>query len=452
MQLCGLLLRQNRVHGSFMTTLDLWPSAAASPHFCVVHRWCVLISDVVSYPLEKTGGKCSGDYKHIYTTRGNISGLDASACSGYSLPMTRYEQLMNQGVDAEEANRLQGAAVHYLHALQLDPSHPVPYLFLAHALLRAGKHDNAAQVASLGYEVNPAVLNSWRGRGVNSSLAVRSRLVNEAFRRHMSALHATAVSQAEKLIGETLPRLQSAIWCQTHQHDFAYRDSLQSPWLLYLPDLKPQPWFDTGSLPGAAGLADAVSAIEQEARALLDSFAVQRQPYLRAGDAVEPGFAPLHGSSRWDSLHLYRAGQPAEMGLLKAAPVIHAAVQQLDCTRLGAHPMELFLSVLAPKTAIPPHHGLANTRLTVHLPLSVPDDCALKVGDEVREAVRGRVLAFDDSYLHEAWNRSALPRVHLITETWRPDLSEAEKCGLQRCVDSRDAWNRARGLPAMPGD
>lgn len=366
--------------------------------------------------------------------------------------MTRYEQLMNRGVDAEEAGRLQAAAECYLDALRLDPAHPVPYLFLAHALLRAGDHDRAAQVASLGHEVNPAVLNAWRGSGVNAGLAERSRRVNEAFRRHLAALHATAVDQAEKEVGETLPRLRSAIWCQTHPDDFAYRDPLQRPWLLYLPDLDPRPWFDTGSLPGAADLADAWSAIEQEARTLLDGFAAHREPYLRAADTVEPGLAPLHGSPQWDSLHLYRAGQPAEAEVLQAAPTIHAAMQQLDCTRLGAHPMELFLSVLAPQTTIPPHHGLANTRLTVHLPLIVPGDCALKVGDEVREAVRGRVLAFDDSYLHEAWNRSAAPRVHLIAETWRPDLTDAEKQGLQRCVDGRDAWNRARQLPAQSVD
>lgn len=359
---------------------------------------------------------------------------------------------MNQGVDAEEAGRLETAAACYFNALQLDSSHPVPYLFLAHALLCAGKNDSAAQVASLGHEVNPAVLNAWQGRNVKTSLAVRSGRVNDALRKHLAALHVTSLDQAEKEIGETLPRLRNAIWCQTHPHNFSYRDPLQRPWLLYLPDLERRPWFDTKLLPGAARLADACSAIEQETRVLLDDFAGHRQPYLRAVDTVESDFAPLHGSSRWDSLHLYRAGKPAEAEVLQAAPVIHKTIKQLDCTRLGVNPMELFLSVLAPQTAIPPHHGLANTRLTVHLPLIVPGDCALKVGGEVREAVRGRVLAFDDSYLHEAWNRSASPRVHLIAEIWRPDLSDAEKRALQCCVDSRDAWNRARRLPALDGD
>lgn len=359
---------------------------------------------------------------------------------------------MNQGVDAEEAGRQQTAAVCYFNALQCDPSHPVPYLFLAHALLCAGEHDRAAQVASLGHDVNPAVLNAWRGPKVTTSLAVRSGRVNEAFRKHLAALHVTTLDQAEKKIGESLPRIRSAVWCQTHPHSFAYRDPLQRPWLLYLPDLERRPWFDSKLLPGASALADACSAIEQEARILLDDFAGHRQPYLRAVDTVESDFAQLHGSSRWDSLHLYRAGKPAEADVLQAAPVIHKIIEQLDCTRLGVHPMELFLSVLAPQTVIPPHYGLANTRLTVHLPLIVPGDCALKVGDEVRESVRGRVLAFDDSYLHEAWNRSTAPRVHLIAEIWRPDLSDAEKHGLQCCVDSRDAWNRARRLPVLPAD
>lgn len=365
--------------------------------------------------------------------------------------MTGYEQLMNRGADAEEGGRLQAAAQCYLQALRLDPSHPVPYLFLAHALLRAGDESAAAQVASLGHDVHPAVLNAWRGSGVNAGLARRSRAVNDAFRRHLAGLHGAAVDRVEQETRETLPRLRSAIWCQTHPRDVAFRDPLQRPWLLYLPDLTPQPWFDAKTLAGAAGLEASWPALEQEARALLEVFAAHRRPYLRKADAVEAGFEPLHGSPRWDSLHLFRAGQPASAEVLQSAPAILAAAGQLDCTRLGRHPMELFLSVLAPGTRIPPHHGLANTRLTVHLPLIVPDNCALKVGGEVRRARRGTVLAFDDSYLHEAWNRSDEPRVHLIMETWRPDLTGAEKHGLQYCVDSRDAWNRARRLPALTG-
>src|SRR3546814_6464409 len=49
----------------------------------------------------------------------------------------------------------------------------------------------------------------------------------------------------------------------------------------------------------------------------------------------------------------------------------------------GRAPIALF-SRLTPGTHIQPHHGMLNTRLICHLPLIVPDGCALRVGAETR--------------------------------------------------------------------
>ena len=70
--------------------------------------------------------------------------------------------------------------------------------------------------------------------------------------------------------------------------------------------------------------------------------------------------------------------------------------------------MGLF-SILAAGTHIPPHHGMLNTRLIVHIPLIVPAGCRLRVGNEVREVRAGEPLIFDDTIEHEAWNDSAEP-------------------------------------------
>jgi aspartyl/asparaginyl beta-hydroxylase (cupin superfamily) len=47
-------------------------------------------------------------------------------------------------------------------------------------------------------------------------------------------------------------------------------------------------------------------------------------------------------------------------------------------------------SLLKPRTQIPPHTGVTNVRLVVHLPLIVPEGAAFRVGNEVREWVPGR--------------------------------------------------------------
>ena len=91
--------------------------------------------------------------------------------------------------------------------------------------------------------------------------------------------------------------------------------------------------------------------------------------------------------------------------------------------------MALF-SVLRPGTRIPPHHGMINTRLICHLPLVVPPGCGLRVGNETRMVEAGRMMIFDDSIEHEAWNESDSTRAILLFEIWRPELDEAERRAL----------------------
>jgi hypothetical protein len=273
--------------------------------------------------------------------------------------------------------------------------------------------------------------------------------VDRAFRAHLTGLHRSSVERSEAESGEALPRIRRAIWCQTHPQPFEYTHPLQRPWLLWLPDLPARPWFEADELPGARALSNRWPRLRDEATAALESQQAQRRPYVRAEDPAEPDFASLHGSSRWDSLHLYRAGEPAPAAVLDATRGIDAAVRSMNLTYLNGMPMEVFLSVLAAGTDIPPHHGLANTRLTVHLPLLVAGDCGVRVGGETRTAEPGRLLAFDDSFLHQAWNRSGEPRVHLILEAWRPDLSPPEQHALEHAMADREHWNRSRQLPAL---
>ena len=54
----------------------------------------------------------------------------------------------------------------------------------------------------------------------------------------------------------------------------------------------------------------------------------------------------------------------------------------------GYGPTAVF-SIVDAKTRIPPHNGVHNTRLTLHLPLIIPPGCGFRVGGERREWVPG---------------------------------------------------------------
>ena len=86
-----------------------------------------------------------------------------------------------------------------------------------------------------------------------------------------------------------------------------------------------------------------------------------------------------------------------------------------------------YFSILEARTRIPPHTGVTNTRLTVHLPLIVPPGCGFRVGSETREWVPGKAWVFDDTIEHEAWNESDTPRAILIFDIWNPFLTPAER-------------------------
>jgi aspartate beta-hydroxylase len=92
----------------------------------------------------------------------------------------------------------------------------------------------------------------------------------------------------------------------------------------------------------------------------------------------------------------------------------------------GRSPAAMF-SVLSPRTRIPPHTGVANTRLVLHLPLIVPEGCGFRVGAETRSWKVGEAWVFDDTIEHEAWNGSDAQRIILICDIWNPHLSREEQ-------------------------
>ncbi len=75
-------------------------------------------------------------------------------------------------------------------------------------------------------------------------------------------------------------------------------------------------------------------------------------------------------------------------------------------------------SLLKPHTHVQPHKGFTRMVWRNHLPLIVPKGglCKIKVEDETHAWEEGRVVTFDDSKLHEAWNQSDEVRAVLMID------------------------------------
>jgi aspartate beta-hydroxylase len=213
---------------------------------------------------------------------------------------------------------------------------------------------------------------------------------------------------------------------------FIKADAKQRPTFMFFPGLPETPVFDRSLFSWFEQLENNYEAIRLEAiNVLQERNGVS--PFLALGEGDKVSDYLGGQQPNWDAYFFYRHGEKFEQNH-RACPHTSAALESLPLVRIDQHAPEICFSILAPDTHILPHYGTSNIRSVVHLPLVVPKHCALKVQDQVIEGFAGRCFAFDDTFLHEAWNRSDDVRVILLMDTWNPHLSEIEKYCLAELV------------------
>ena len=215
------------------------------------------------------------------------------------------------------------------------------------------------------------------------------------------------------------------------------QDSRQRPKFLYIPGLPDAPYHDPYLQPWAEKLAAAFPDIRDEALALLNKDGVF-ESFLSFGPGADrSAYVSGQGANpSWDAFFFYRRGRRFDANHQRC-PKTSAVLDSIELCRVQSQAPEVCFSVLAPGSHIMPHYGVTNSRLVLHLPLLVPQDCALNVIDAGAHAWReGELMMFDDTFQHEAWNRSELPRIILLMDCWNPHLSSLEKLAITRLVES----------------
>lgn len=214
---------------------------------------------------------------------------------------------------------------------------------------------------------------------------------------------------------------------------------LQQPSMFYFPGLAQRPFFDRTDFDWASAVEAATDDIRAELLALVDSASDHFGPYVTASPDRPPPNNPLLDKPDWGAAWLWKDGVVVD-GMEALCPAALAALEAAPQPVIPARaPLALF-SRLTPGTHIQPHHGMLNTRLICHLPLIVPDGCALRVGAETRSWREGELLIFDDSFEHEAWNRGTSDRTILLFEIWRPDIDAEEREQLTRIFSAIDTY------------
>jgi len=219
----------------------------------------------------------------------------------------------------------------------------------------------------------------------------------------------------------------------------------QEPVQFHYPGLPAIEFWERDEFPFLAALEAETAAIKAETLAVWSEGSPDLVPYVDypPGAPVDQ-WAELNRSLQWSAFHLLRDGARVEANAAKC-PATMAALALVDGPRVPGRSPSAMFSILRPHTHIPPHTGVSNTRLVLHLPLIVPDDCGFRVGGETRLWREGEAFVFDDTIEHEAWNGSDRPRAILICDVWNPRLSTEEREMIARLTAAFDRFNDVVG-------
>jgi aspartate beta-hydroxylase len=218
----------------------------------------------------------------------------------------------------------------------------------------------------------------------------------------------------------------------------------QQPKHFFFPELPQVQFYDRRQFPWAAPLESKTDAIRAELRAVLAAGVSDFEPYVQP-EADRPNFNTkgLLNNADWSACYLIRNGVDVPE-MAARCPITMAALREVPLCRIDGRTPSVIFSALRPGARIPPHNGYTNVRLICHLPLIVPGDCALRVGNETRPPREGELVVFDDSIEHEAWNNSNELRVILLFDIWRPELTLQERAQVAATLECIDRFGPRR--------
>ncbi|HWA62686.1 MAG TPA: aspartyl/asparaginyl beta-hydroxylase domain-containing protein [Caulobacteraceae bacterium] len=316
---------------------------------------------------------------------------------------------------------LMGALEAVETALALDPRSFLALLMRGSLLERLGRKRVAGAVYRVVCDLAPAAdtLPPAARRALEHAQSFRDdyvRDLDEALRAGAGEAMAGATSSARRRGAAFLDRLTGK--------RRVYR---QEPVQFHYPGLPDIEFWEREEFPWLEALEAETPAIQAELAAVLAGEQAELAPYVQYPDHVPlDQWAELNHSPRWNAYHLIAAGRVVDAHAA-ACPKTMAAIAGIPQPHIQRRSPAAMFSVLAPRTRIPPHNGVSNTRLVMHLPLIVPPGCGFRVGSETRQWKVGEGWVFDDTIEHEAWNDSDRLRTILICDVWNPRLTPEDR-------------------------
>lgn len=312
-------------------------------------------------------------------------------------------------------------------ALELEPRNLRALLMKADCLTRQGDSLAAFSYYSAATKAAPANLPADLARDVERARKAVERYSAqfEAYLAEKTAAGVRASRRFAQSIDLVLGKKQ--LFMQQPQH-------------YYFPELPQIQFYERAAVPFLDDVENAFEDIRGELVELLrqgDEFKPYVEPSTTRPTTRE--MAGMVNNPKWGAFYLWKNGAVVPENA-ERCPKTMAAMEKCPLTRIKGRAPSILFSLLRPHSRIPPHNGFINARLICHLPLIVPENCGLRVGNDSRPVVEGQAWAFDDSFEHEAWNDSDQPRMILLFEVWRPELNDIERSSVSAMFEAIDAY------------
>ena len=364
------------------------------------------------------------------------------------------QALLHQSVASLQQGRAGEARARLEQLTRAGSANPVAWLLLAIAL--RALQDPAAEEAAVDrlLQLDPRSLRGLVMKGDCRALAGDQGAARQFYRTAIGIAETSSVppdaapevERARKALAELdeafhakRERLMATrgfpadSWSPRFRHALELaagkrRQYFQRPTIFTYPELPQVQYFDPAEFDWTPKVEAATAEIRAELVELLKQGTDNFRPYIQAGegDVRLDANKGLVENRDWSALFLCENGKPDE-ALIARCPATWAAVNGAPLARIPGWGPTVMFSLLKAGARIEPHTGMFNTRLVCHLPLVVPQGCTFRVGNEVRPWEEGKLLIFDDTIEHEAWNDSNEDRVVLIFDIWRPELSAQER-------------------------
>ena len=320
--------------------------------------------------------------------------------------------------------------------LNLEPRNFMALLMKATILERQGETRQAG--AAYGLALTQAPPPDRLDPATRKALE-HAREVHAAYNAALFDAMAMAVADARSLGASGEGRRINAFVERLAGRRRAYQ---QQPMQFSYPGLPAIEFYDRDLFPWLSDIEAATGDVRGEFLAAFAGEDLQDfEPYVEYPDGLPlDQWAELNNSPRWSAFHLFKEGEKVEQNCRRCPKTIVALAALPQPQAPGRSPAAMF-SLLLPRTRIPAHTGVSNTRLVVHLPLVLPPGCGFRVGSETRAWKMGEAWVFDDTIEHEAWNDSDQPRAILIFDVWSPFLSEDERALVVQVMNAMDKFH-----------